>query len=1093
MKPNTLKISGINSFLEEQTIEFDKLIDKGLFGIFGATGSGKSTILDAITLALYGKVARETKSYINSDKDIRDGYIFFEFFSGHGSNRKRYIIERILRKTETGARTLKVKLEIYDLNDNTNPRIIEKVTSVEKELEQNIIKLNFDDFIRTVVLPQGKFSEFLTLTGGERNKMLERILGLEEYGENLKKKIQAKIAITKEKLDELRGESLGYVDVSVEKIKELEELKTEIEKKELVLKKDIEKLEKDYNKYTSVYELQEELKEYKDKNNELIKNSEQINNKENKLKKGKDAIHINPSVELLDLKEIELKENNELLNELQIELNELTASLKLVSDDYKKAYDVKERDYDNLIEKKTKLDHVITLEEDNIKEENSLKEEKTEYKNLKEKLVILENSLKTIEEEKEKIEVAINKCEELVKKKAISSKDKEVLINGREVEKKYIESIEQLKKLEEDILGHSKRIENGEKKIKELLKAEYILKTKLENQKEIYINLKEILYTKELFFRKKVKQVEEIRTNNLAYVLAQKLKEDSPCPVCGSLEHPDVVKNMDNTELEEKERLKDDLEKEIQDLKTDINLIELLFNTNKCDLNDLEYDLLEVDIDDYKETSENLKSKLEDINDNKIDLSTKNIKYSTAVEGIKEELKKAERERTELKEKSDKLEFEYINIKSRLNIENIEVEYKKLTDLEKEIELENKNIDDYRKKDKELLKSKENLLKEINEKKIKCSKLSTSIKNKEEVIKKNTLEITKVSGDDKPSNLKEKLEKSLKQIVKNEKDLREKLETLKDKNTKLIENKLNAEKSKQKLQNEIVAVTDKIDKLIKEYKFESIKSVRLSTLSKESLIELEESIEKYKNESKDVNSNIDRVEKILDGQSITRKELDEIEAQKSEKDDEQKELLEKKGSTVEKLKEMNNDIKRVKEIEKEMKKLEKRKDSLDEIDSITKAKRFVEFVSRSHLDYIAKEATEKLKKITRGKYGLILNKENTFEIRDNHNGGITRACNSLSGGETFLTSLALALALSTKIQLKGDTSMEFFFLDEGFGTLDVETLDTVMTAIENLHTDNLSVGIISHVEEIKNRVPIKLMVTAPIAGVSGSKVKIVKT
>ncbi len=104
-----------------------------------------------------------------------------------------------------------------------------------------------------------------------------------------------------------------------------------------------------------------------------------------------------------------------------------------------------------------------------------------------------------------------------------------------------------------------------------------------------------------------------------------------------------------------------------------------------------------------------------------------------------------------------------------------------------------------------------------------------------------------------------------------------------------------------------------------------------------------------------------------------------------------------------------------------------------------------------------------------------------------------RDCSSLSGGETFLTSLALALALSTKIQLKGDTSMEFFFLDEGFGTLDVETLDTAMTALENLHTENLSVGIISHVEEIKNRVPIKLMVSSPEPGVSGSKVKIVKT
>lgn len=96
----------------------------------------------------------------------------------------------------------------------------------------------------------------------------------------------------------------------------------------------------------------------------------------------------------------------------------------------------------------------------------------------------------------------------------------------------------------------------------------------------------------------------------------------------------------------------------------------------------------------------------------------------------------------------------------------------------------------------------------------------------------------------------------------------------------------------------------------------------------------------------------------------------------------------------------------------------------------------------------------------------------------------------MSGGETFLTSLALALALSSQIQLKGSSPLEFFFLDEGFGTLDSELLDTVMTSLENLRSDRLSVGIISHVEELKNRVPIKLIVDPAVPGEGGSKIKI---
>ena len=88
-----------------------------------------------------------------------------------------------------------------------------------------------------------------------------------------------------------------------------------------------------------------------------------------------------------------------------------------------------------------------------------------------------------------------------------------------------------------------------------------------------------------------------------------------------------------------------------------------------------------------------------------------------------------------------------------------------------------------------------------------------------------------------------------------------------------------------------------------------------------------------------------------------------------------------------------------------------------------------------------------------------------------------------------MTSLSLALALSSQIQLKGNAPLEFFFLDEGFGSLDAELLDIVMESLERLHSDKLSVGIISHVEELKNRVPIKLLVTSSEAG-SGSKVKI---
>ena len=96
--------------------------------------------------------------------------------------------------------------------------------------------------------------------------------------------------------------------------------------------------------------------------------------------------------------------------------------------------------------------------------------------------------------------------------------------------------------------------------------------------------------------------------------------------------------------------------------------------------------------------------------------------------------------------------------------------------------------------------------------------------------------------------------------------------------------------------------------------------------------------------------------------------------------------------------------------------------------------------------------------------------------------------NTLSGGETFLTSLSLALALSSKVQLRGQYPLGFFFLDEGFGTLDEEKLDAVIGALERLHDRNRLVGVISHVKDLKERLPYYLEVIPAGGDGSGSKV-----
>ena len=131
-------------------------------------------------------------------------------------------------------------------------------------------------------------------------------------------------------------------------------------------------------------------------------------------------------------------------------------------------------------------------------------------------------------------------------------------------------------------------------------------------------------------------------------------------------------------------------------------------------------------------------------------------------------------------------------------------------------------------------------------------------------------------------------------------------------------------------------------------------------------------------------------------------------------------------------------------------------------------------------------ATELLLELSSGQYSLVLDeKRSGFLVVDHTNGDMPRLAKSLSGGETFLTSLALALALADQLLLlaaRGGARLESIFLDEGFGALDPSTLDTVASAIEALGSSGRMVGIISHVAELAERVPVRYEVTRTPSG-----------
>jgi exonuclease SbcC len=181
---------------------------------------------------------------------------------------------------------------------------------------------------------------------------------------------------------------------------------------------------------------------------------------------------------------------------------------------------------------------------------------------------------------------------------------------------------------------------------------------------------------------------------------------------------------------------------------------------------------------------------------------------------------------------------------------------------------------------------------------------------------------------------------------------------------------------------------------------------------------------------------------------------------------------------------------RAKELSEERARLEARAALHKTLADHLKANELVAWVQEEALRRLAEEGSRHLSGLSQQRYSLRLGSgeaaeaaraDQDFFVVDRWNGDSVRSVRTLSGGETFLASLSLALALAESLASlsSGDRArdaLESLFLDEGFGTLDADTLDTVVSALDALHGGQRMVGIVTHVRELAERLPARLEV-----------------
>lgn len=338
MKPERLEFFGVKSYVDKTVVQFDKLLQNGLFGIFGNTGSGKSTILDCIFLALYGKLpkANGREDFINVK--VGKCYVRFSFSIVIDGTRKIYEVYREMQLKGERKTPPQPIAKLYELSGDTKIPVEDNTSRVNDKLEE-IIGLKIDDFEKCIVLPQGEFSAFVTLARAERLKMVSGLFNLNKYGDALQSKVNEKLNGYDKKLEYINGRLEDYKDVSVSVLDELD-LKVK-ESRLLYLSENVKlsKIEEEFNNFKVNYERHNELANCKQQLTELENTRSKIENYKVIIKKAEPSkTYVETAEELSDLTieiskaNAELESLNKLLGDIKKELSATQISLQSSTD-----------------------------------------------------------------------------------------------------------------------------------------------------------------------------------------------------------------------------------------------------------------------------------------------------------------------------------------------------------------------------------------------------------------------------------------------------------------------------------------------------------------------------------------------------------------------------------------------------------------------------------------------------------------------------------------------------------------------------------------------------------------------------------------
>lgn len=991
MMPISLTLSAFGPYPDTITIDFESFQEDGLFLITGPTGSGKTMIFDAMIFALYGKTSgqiRQTDS-LRCDHALNEIPTFVEFsFSLHQQN---YTIKRNPKYYLEGKKTPKQPSALLILPDG---KMVEGI----KEVNQKMISLlGVDDqqFKQICMIAQGEFTKLIMASSDEREKVLRELFHSETY-QKLEEKLKVHLKTYQDKYDLLLNKRKDLMqELQVEDHQEYLSKQTKLIASQ---QKEYDDLKKDLD------QKKQQLQLYRLQNQRLIQLKDLKQQFQDLKKQENDYQKLNKTVDTLK----KAQETNYLYISY-IKQQKKLQTLKLNQEDFLKQLKKLEKDYQ---EKKVQADFLDYKQQTKEKLQNQIQETKQlinqiyQYQNDYQNLQTLKQQYRMLDEEHK-----------------LFLKKKEKFENGLQRDQERIQSEQQVQSKYELIKQQYVRLNEQKVKVHQL--SDYydqILKlneNKSDLQEEYTVVEKQVDHEKMQY-----NQMEKLYFRKQAGIFALQLKEDQPCPICGSLHHPHPA------QIEKEDITKEKLDQQAKKVKQQEHRLQ---------------DILQKIL----------------LSNQKKEMLVKQTKQLSSELNIQEEISKEIfiKELDHLSKDEKRMKKEHLELQDEL---------KYIQKLKKSVALSLKDMSTYESKELKQAQSLENIQVQIHQL---SGKLDDSLRQ---------YEIGEVN-------------KNYQQVQKEYRQLSLEIETIQQDYEKVKNKYLEIKTKISSLNQQIIQEQEIYDELdnkyhtaldafINEEEFLNLKTQinQISILEKKyqdyliSLKSLNEQIISLENEVKD-STYVD-----LSSLSETIKEVNQ--------------QLREKNDDLEKLKiDYSLKEKMIKDIQKINQQLEKDEDTYQrylDLYNLASGKNnarvsIERYVLATYFENMLIYANVIMKQLSQGRYQL-LRKDDAgkgrsqqgleLDVFDQESGNI-RSIKTLSGGESFKAALSLALGLSRMVQdYAGGIELNTLFIDEGFGSLDSQSLDQAMNCLMELHHENKLIGIISHVSDLKDRIERQLVV-----------------